>query len=424
MTRITIVGLDGGPLREAALGALSRAALVVGWPEHVAAVTHLLPPRAQVREIDRDLAATVRALGESEDERVVLTSGDPGYHGVVTAVRAAHRDVEVVPAVSSITAAFAAAGVSWEDAHLVSAHRGAPHRAIAVCRRFGKVAVLTGAGFGPAALGAALVGLRKRMVVAERLGLRGERVTTVDPEEAAGGTWAEPNVVLVLDADGLAARSVIGPPTTGAPATGGSATGAPRTWSTPPRWTATVWALPGEDGPGSHAEGLPPAVTALVLAWLGPGLGDLVWTIGSSQLAAEVSRLGAASIAVVDDAAQAHPMERGTPVAVVQGRVPAVLADLPDPDAVAIVGGDHLLTETVRRAADHVRRAVVVVLADERRSGPVADALAEAGLAVTATRVRTGPAVQGGPIPAPEREAVVIRGATPLPDRVPGRLGG
>jgi precorrin-6Y C5,15-methyltransferase (decarboxylating) len=390
MRRVTVLGLDGGALRESALAALSRAELVLGWPEHLTAVRHLLPPRAEVLAIDRDLPATLAALRDGDGEAVVLTSGDPGFHGIAGAVASVAEEVEIVPAVTSVAEAFARVGLPWEDAHLVSAHHGSPHRAIAVCRRFDKVAVLTGPELGPAELGAALRGLERELVVAERLGQRGEHVTRVTPEQAAERDWDDPNVVLVLAADGPADR----------PFTNG------RTWTTPPRTTAEGWALPGDGDP----DRLPPAVAATVLGWLGPGLGDLVWTLGSPALAFEVSRLGAASIAVDEDPGDAAPHARaGVPISVVRGRAPAVLADLPDPDVVAVVGGDHLLTEVVRTAADRARRAVVVVLDDAARLGPVRDALAEAGLLVGSARVGHVPLRPGQP-DAPAMERVLVRG--------------
>jgi precorrin-6B C5,15-methyltransferase / cobalt-precorrin-6B C5,C15-methyltransferase len=371
MSRVTVVGLDGGPLREAALAALSRAALVIGWPEHVAAVRPLLPPRAEVRVIDRDLPATLDAVAASAGEVVVLTDGDPGFHGPVGALRGLRGDVAVVPAVTSVAGAFAAVGIGWEDAHLVSAHRSPPHHAIAVCRRFPKVAVLTGPALGPAELGAALVGLPRRLVVVEHIGRRGERVTAVDPAGAAARTWEDPNVVLVLGDDPSGAGS-------------SAAVAAEPLWSTPPRWTPGSWALPGDLGGA-----LAPAAAALALAWLGPGLGDLVWSVGpagrAEALAAQAQALGAAAL-------------------VAPGR-PRDLADLPDPDAVVVCGGDHLHTEVVRSAADRVRRAVVVVLDEARREAPSIGALADAGLVVERAALRTAGAA------GEELAFVVLRGS-------------
>lgn len=371
---ITIVGLDGGPLGERAVAGLADADLVVGWPRHIDLVAGHVPAAAEQVVIDRDLDATLALLRERSGRRVVLASGDPGFFGIVRAVAAEHDDVAVVPAVSSVAAAFAAAGISWDDAQVVSAHGRAPERAVAVCRRLSKVAVLTEPAFGPAELGAALAGLDKRLVVAERLGHSDERVTAVTPAQAAArDDWADPNVVVVLDDPPSASE---------------------KGWAAPPRWSADRWALP--DHAFDHRDGMitKTEVRALAIAWLGPGLGDLVWDVGtgSGSVAVECARLGAAVVAVDADAeqckrAEANAAAHGVPVDVRHATAPAVLADLPDPDAVFVGGGGEALTEIVAAAASRARRAVVVALATVERVTPALDALAAAGLDVGGTQL-------------------------------------
>jgi precorrin-6Y C5,15-methyltransferase (decarboxylating) len=88
---------------------------------------------------------------------------------------------------------------------VVSAHGRDPAEALAVVRSQPKVAVLTDERCGPAEVGAALAGRTdRRLLVGERLGLPGERVVELSPDEAAAGTWADPNVVLVLPSAELA----------------------------------------------------------------------------------------------------------------------------------------------------------------------------------------------------------------------------
>lgn len=371
---ITIVGLDGGPLGERAAAALARADLVVGWPRHIDLVAGHVPPVAEQVVVDRGLDTTLALLRERQGRRVVLASGDPGFFGIVRAVAAEHDEVAVVAAVSSVAAAFAAAGTSWDDAQVVSAHGRAPHRAVAVCRRLPKVAVLTAPGFGPSDLGAALAGLPKRLVVAERLGHPDERVTALTPAQAATrDDWADPNVVVVLDDPSPVSE---------------------RGWAAPPRWSPERWALP--DDTFDHRDGMitKAEVRALALAWLGPGLGDLLWDVGtgSGSVAVECARLGAAVVAV--DAgteqckrAEANAAACGVPLDVRHGTAPAVLADLPDPDAVFVGGGGDAVTDVVAAAADRARRAVVVSLATVDRVAPALDALAAAGLDVGGSQV-------------------------------------
>jgi precorrin-6Y C5,15-methyltransferase (decarboxylating) len=282
---------------------------------------------------------------------VVLASGDPGFFGIVRPLVAALGPVEVVPAVSSVSAAFASAGLSWDDALVVSAHGRDPARALNACRRHPKVAVLTQPGFGPAELGAALAGLDRRLVVAERLGTPDERVSVTTPAGAAAGAWANPNVVLVFD-------PAAGPPKKG--------------WAHPARQTPERWAL--DESAFEHRDGQVTKleVRALALAWLGPGIGDLVWDVGagSGSVGIECARLGAAVVAVDADPGQcarvrANAAAHKVPVQVVEGSAPAALADLPDPDAVFVGGGDRAVLRAAIQHADP-RRIVVTLAAVDR----------------------------------------------------------
>jgi precorrin-6Y C5,15-methyltransferase (decarboxylating) len=368
---VTVVGLDGRPLAPPALDALQAARWVSGWPRHAELVAEHLPPGVEVTVIDRDLPATLDALAAAPRPAVVLASGDPGYFGVVRAVRARVGAATVVPAVSSVAAAFAAARYAWDDAHVVSAHSRPAHRAVAVCRRFPKVAVLTEPAFGPAELGRELRGLGKVFLVAERLGHDDEGVTRCTAEDAAQHSWRDPNVVVVLSEDVLDEE---------------------KGWSAPPRATATRWALP-EDAFDHRAGMITKAeVRALALAWLGPGVGDLVWDVGagSGSVAVEAARLGAAAIAVDGDAGacervRTNALRHGVPVQIVHGHAPGCLAELPDPDAVFVGGGGTDADVIVAVAAIRARRAVVVTLATLERLAPVTAALEAAELEVNAS---------------------------------------
>ncbi|WP_052173184.1 SAM-dependent methyltransferase [Embleya scabrispora] len=74
-------------------------------------------------------------------------------------------ELEIVPAVSSVAPAFARASMPWDDARVVSAVGRDVRRAANVCRAFGKVAVLTGPGAGPAELAAMLPDVPRTFVV-------------------------------------------------------------------------------------------------------------------------------------------------------------------------------------------------------------------------------------------------------------------
>ncbi|MCZ9344001.1 SAM-dependent methyltransferase, partial [Streptomyces sp. TRM76130] len=94
------------------------------------------------------------------------------FFGVVRTLRDPEfgLEVEVVPAVSAVAAAFARAGMPWDDAQVVVAHPRTLRRAVNVCRAHSKVAVLTSPGAGPAELGLLLEGVHRTFVICEELG--------------------------------------------------------------------------------------------------------------------------------------------------------------------------------------------------------------------------------------------------------------
>ncbi|HMA47422.1 MAG TPA: precorrin-6y C5,15-methyltransferase (decarboxylating) subunit CbiE [Frankiaceae bacterium] len=369
MTPITVVGIDDRPPAPWAAARLAAATLVVGAARHLDAVP--VPARAR-RHVLGGLTAGLDAVAGHAGPVVVLASGDPGFFGIVRALRCRGLDVDVAPAVSSVSAAFAAVATSWDDAVVVSAHGRELRRAVNACRALPKVAVLTAPGGGPAEIGAALVGCQRRVVVGERLGSAEQRVTECTVEEAAQRRWDDPNVVLVL-AD----------------------RGSDRGWAHPRRQGPRRWGLPEDvfahrDGMVTKAE-----VRATALAHLGPGLGDLVWDVGSGSgsVAVECARFGAAVVAVDRDQAQCARIRRNAAahdvdVLVVDGDAPECLRPLPDPDAVFVGGGG---VDVVTAAAGRAPRVVVVALAAVDRVGGVRDALAAAsydvgGVALAASR--------------------------------------
>ncbi|MEU9960013.1 precorrin-6y C5,15-methyltransferase (decarboxylating) subunit CbiE [Streptomyces sp. NPDC050982] len=174
---ITVVGTGtGAPLSPDAQAALAGAGLVVGGRRHLAAATSM--PATAERVVLGPLAPALDAIEqflekpEDQGRVVVLASGDPGFFGIVRALaeRFGAERLEVHPGVSSVATAFARAGLTWDDAVVVSAHGRDLRTAVNVCRAHPKVAVLTGPGSGPAELGAALRSSGRVLVVASALG--------------------------------------------------------------------------------------------------------------------------------------------------------------------------------------------------------------------------------------------------------------
>ncbi|MEU4110723.1 precorrin-6y C5,15-methyltransferase (decarboxylating) subunit CbiE [Streptomyces sp. NPDC027717] len=333
--RVTVIGWDGSPLTDAARGALGAATLVAGAPHHLA-----LPeiPAAAERVRLGSVPLVARRVAAHRGTAVVLADGDPGFFGVVRALRAPEfgLEVEVVPGVSSVAAAFARAGMPWDDAHVVVAHPRTLRRAVNVCRAHTKVAVLTAPGAGPAELGLLLDEVHRTFVVCEELGTENERVSVLTSDKAPDHTWRDPNVVIVI---GGPAAAVEG----GGWIAGRDPAAGPRGWT-----------QPDEAYGGLLGEGENELLRAAQLARLGPRTGDLVWDIGcgSGAFAVEAARAGAAVLAVDQDPescarTDAAARQFGVQLQIVRGEAPHILENLPEPDVVRVGGGGAAVVSAV-----------------------------------------------------------------------------
>ena len=260
---ITVIGLDGSPLSRVAAEAVAGATLLVGGRRHLAAAGWSAEDPAPAAATTPDvvvmgpLRPALDALAAHDGDAVVLASGDPGFFGIVRALRERGLDCAVLPATSSVALAFARAGLPWDDAVVVSAHGRELRAAVNVCRAYPKVAVLTGPGQGPAEIGAALAGWPRRLLVAEDLGGPGERLTECTPAAAAQRDWADPNVVLSLVAPDLTDRQRPSPGPSRSPASP-----APIPGPAPPRGGEFVikgLLGSGPQQPHDHEEGGGPA---------------------------------------------------------------------------------------------------------------------------------------------------------------------
>ncbi|NLU66300.1 precorrin-6y C5,15-methyltransferase (decarboxylating) subunit CbiE [Streptomyces sp. HNM0574] len=388
--RVTVIGWDGSPLTGAARAALGAATLVAGAGHHLA-LPEIPPGAERVRLGSLSLAA--RRIVRHRGTAVVLADGDPGFFGVVRTLRAPEfgLEVEVVPAVSAAAAAFARAGMPWDDAQVVVANSRTLRRAVNVCRAHGKVAVLTSPGAGPAELALLLGPVHRTFVICEALGTDQEQVTVLTSDKVADHTWRDPNVVLVVGGGPSASGGV--PPEgqgSGGPGGGqGSGWIAGRDPNYPP--ATRGWALPAAAYeprlPGAPARASESVqLRAAQLARLGPRVGDLVWDIGTGggALAVEAARFGAAVIAVDRDAdacerAAAAGRRFGVQLDLVHGTAPQVLEDLPEPDVVRVGGGGVATVEAV--AARRPGR-IVTHAATRDEAEAVGRALAEGGYAV------------------------------------------
>ena len=357
---ITVIGFDGSPLSEQARAALASATLVAGGQRHLDAVSI---PDSATRLVLGPLDALHDAV-VSHDSVCVMASGDPGFFGIVRQLRERGLDIRVLPAPSSVATAFAAIGLSWDDAIVVSAH-GRELRPVAnVCRAFPKVAVLTGPGAGATELGAVLPD--RTFVVAQRLGHPDQRVDTLSSHAAAHAEFADPHVLLCLDESRLTSE---------------------RGWIAGFGGAPGGWALGESEFAHRDSMITKSEVRALALAKLGPRPGRMVWDVGagSGSVGVECARFGAAVVAVERDAEsceriRANAAALGVAVEVIAAPASSSTLDrLPQPDAVFVGGGG---LDVVAACTDTPAATVVVALAAIERVPEAISLLTKSGRAV------------------------------------------
>ena len=349
--QVTVIGCDGRPFAPEAAEALAAARRVIGAPRHLdAAPVPATAERIELRRLDEALDA----IAAHDGPTAVLASGDPGFFGIVRALRARGLAPAVIPAVSSVALAFARLGLDWDDALVLSAHGRDPGKALAAVLAHPKAAILT-APLTAADLARSLIAAGKQVYAAERLGTPEENVTALSASTDLTGL-ADPNILVALDDR---------PP------------GEPR-WLAGHQGAPDGWALPEDafvhrDSMITKAE-----VRALVLARLGPGPSRVIWDVGagSGSVAIECARFGAYVVAVESDAAQCKRIEtnaatHGVRVQVQHGRAPRALEGLPPADAVFAGGGDHAVLQAAIQLANP-DRMVVTLAAVSRLAGTAA----------------------------------------------------
>lgn len=304
-------------------------------------------------------AREVRRQAIDAGRRVcVLASGDPGFFGILRALlRTLDRDaLQVIPAPSSVSIAFARLAIPWDDAVVVSAHGRPIDDALRAVRAARKAAVLTSPGSPPQALGAALVRSGAAMdlvAVCSRLGSADEQVVELSLPELACGTYDPLSVLVLVGAGGL--------PTPGSNGTG----------------RALAWGL--EDERFAHRGGMitKSEVRAVALAKLALPPKGVVWDVGagSGSVAVECAGLqrGLTVLAIeerddtaarIADNARSH----GVSVQVVHGRAPELLGGLPDPDRAFVGGGGIAVLDAVLARLRPGGRVVATYAALDRAS--------------------------------------------------------
>jgi cobalt-precorrin-7 (C5)-methyltransferase len=201
-TWLTIAGCGPGAsdlVTPAARAAAESARLLIGSERLLACFPEATGERLVYRA---DTAAVLAALASGPRPACVLVSGDPGLCSLARPVLDRFGSAcRVIPGISAVQAAFAAAGVDWLGSLTLSCHgRRPPTIDTALLRTLPAIAVLCGdreALRWIAALHAEL-GDQRRLVVCEDLSLPGERLRTVTAAALPDLAIASLTIVLLI----------------------------------------------------------------------------------------------------------------------------------------------------------------------------------------------------------------------------------
>lgn len=343
----------------------SEADLVVGARRHLDAAAGLLHARARAVCIGHTGISLDEALDliDSEPGRTcVLASGDPGFFGIVRvlAQRFGSAALDVHPAPTSVSYAFARLGLPWDDSIVVSAHGRPMAESCALAARHGKVAVLTDPSVPSSALATALLAAgaaHEHAAVAASLGDLAESVvlTTLSALASAGpDPLPDPSVLLLWSGDGVSP----------APS---------RCFPAPS--LRVEWGLPASSYQPRHGMVTKPEVRAAVLSRLALCPAGVLWDIGagSGSVGIEAARIfpGLTVVAFDRDAdacatVSSNAALHGVSVEVVCGEVPAVLPSGANPHSVFVGGGGVDVLSCVVERVGPVSRIVATFAALDR----------------------------------------------------------
>jgi len=318
-------------------------------------------------------------------DAVVLASGDPLFFGIARRLIAefGKQKVCVIPAISSMQAAFARFREPWDDAAFISLHGRRMGDIIERIERSGKSFILTDPDNNPAVIASRIADestARFEVFVAERLGAQDERITAGRPDEIARMAFAEPCVMIVKRLDAGVAE--------------------------PERYPV----LGLRENEIAHSRGLitKDEVRAATLHRLRLPERGVMWDIGagSGSVSVEAARLSPRMefFAVEREPAEISNIHanierfRASNIRVVEGEAPSALAGLPHPDRVFIGGSGGRLARIIEETGNRLKPGGAVVV--NAVTGKTAEAaprlLMDNGFQVETSRVSVTRTVWGG----------------------------
>lgn len=200
---ITIVGCGPGSpdyLTPIAQRSAQNAQVLVGAQRLLDLFPDTDAQRIVVTHHIEDCLDKIQILAENRSV-AVLVSGDPGLFSLSRSLikKFGRHRCAVIPAVSSVQAAFAATGLSWENAKIISAHHNLPDIKKLNLENSSGIAILTGHKNIKPWLTELINDLRTdvNIFVCQNLTLKNESVTNVDPEQLDKMDFCSRSIVLI-----------------------------------------------------------------------------------------------------------------------------------------------------------------------------------------------------------------------------------
>lgn len=329
--RVLVIGVAPGQtsLSEDLLRQLEAADLLVSAERHIPLAKgfkgETLPVEGKVSE------AVARVVSDKALKAVFLASGDPGFFGIGALLyKKLPGEVELIPAVTSLQAAFAKLGASWSEARFASLH-GKGFENLFPLLGAPAVGLLTDEKNSPSSIASFLVEAGwgdLKMGVCGNLGLAGE---TVELGPVASFTrWTGPALNVVALFNEKPDERPLGP------------------------------GIPDEEFIHPRGRITKSFVRAAALAKLSLPRRGVMWDVGagSGSVGIEAALLSP-NLRVYgvekDDEAFSHAVEnrkkfRAASLSLHHGEAPEALAALPDPDRVFIGGSGGQLPEVLDHA--------------------------------------------------------------------------
>jgi len=198
------LGLSYNDLTQSHISLIRKADVLAGGKRHLSYFSNFSGKTIEITKDLKEFCKIIKKLREDKKNIVVLASGDPLFYGIGNYLsRQLGKDnVNIIPNINSVSAAFSKINEPWHDAEVISLHGRNFEKKI--LDRFidnNKLAVLTDANNSPTFIYNTLLNNNItdfNIYVFEHLGEKTESIKYFKSGESLRGDFLEPNVMIFL----------------------------------------------------------------------------------------------------------------------------------------------------------------------------------------------------------------------------------